>query len=139
MHTARLSRVVTILLSGFLMAACGGDDTPTTPSDLFRVTETFSGTLRQNDEIIHRITSLNLANVETEVVSLAPDPTALIGVGIGTPDGAACRLQALNNQVTQGNILISFVDPGTFCIQVSDPGNLGPNQSLDYVIEVRHQ
>ncbi len=127
-----------LVLAGLLVAGCGSNDGPTVPTNPVLVTETFTGRLAQGEAGIHQIVTQQFGTTTITVVSLEPNNTIIIGIGIGTPDGEDCLLQAQNDVVTQGNILPTNTDIGAFCVAILDVGNITAEQPIDYILDVEH-
>ena len=55
-------------------------------------------------------------------------PSVIVNLGIGTPAGTSCSSGSTTVQVTGGGGLPTLVSaseqPGTYCVMISDPGNL---------------
>jgi hypothetical protein len=128
-----------LLLLAPLAAGCGDDDptTPTAPTPV-AVTETFSGTLTRNGGITHEFAVQQAGTVAVKLAALAPDDTVIVGLSLGTWNGAVCQVilpndkAALNTTVTG-----SAQNTGFFCARVYDAtGALAG--ATDYSIEVTH-
>src|SRR5690349_19928982 len=96
----RLGSVLMLILA---LAACGNDTTtPTTPTT---VTETFSGTVNQNGAVTHTFTTTTSGTVTATLTTLGPDSTFVMGMSIGTWNGANCQLVLTNDSATQGTVI----------------------------------
>jgi hypothetical protein len=129
-----------LLLLAPLAAGCGGDDetdTPTAPTPV-AVTETFSGSLNPNGGRTHEFAVQQAGTVTVKLAALAPDDTVIVGLSLGTWNGAVCQVilpndkAALNTSVTG-----TAQNTGLFCARIYDAtGALA--RSTDYSLEVTH-
>jgi hypothetical protein len=125
---------------------CDDDDTnPTEPEetpDFPRITETFTGEFGLGGRMEHNFTVENPGDVELKIVSLEPLETLTVGMGIGTVDETLdppCNIFASDNRVVLNSILLSSdLTPGEYCVSVGDVGNVFPDQTVIYMVEVLH-
>src|SRR6185436_8860426 len=93
-----------ILLAAGLTTGCGDDDTitsPTEPTLPTTVTETFSGTVTRNGATSHPFVSRG-GTVTATITTLSPDSAAVVGLTLGTWNGADCQSVISNDRATQG-------------------------------------
>jgi hypothetical protein len=131
----RLLLVVFTLIT----AACGGDDdaTPTEPTTLPPVTETFSGTLTVNGGVTHPFNSLISGPVTATLTALSPDSTVTIGLSLGTWNGVACQVVIADDLAIQGRVVTGrATSGGSLCVRVYDVGKLV--EPTSYEIQVAH-
>jgi hypothetical protein len=136
MPMLRLLTLVTILIAA---AACG-DDNPTTPTQPTTprptVTEPFSGTLNINGAATHSFAT-GSGQIQVTVTELLPDSAAVIGVSLGTWNGAACQIVLANDNATVAAAVLGTASgPGNFCARVYDVGKL--KAATEYKLEVIH-
>lgn len=118
-------------------AACNNENTPTTPTPPPTVTDPFSGTINRNGAATHTFTVATAGDVKATLKSLAPDSTIVVGLSLGTWNGAACQIVIANDKAAQGNTVTGTASSlGTFCVRVYDVGNIVDTTS--YEIEVEH-
>ncbi len=124
---------------------CKSDSTPTAPPEMEqppRVAERFRGTFGQNEQSEHRFTVTATGNVELKVIKLEPVPTLTVGLGIGRFDATAdpsCSLFASDRRVVVGSTLLSAnLAPGEYCVRIFDVGNVFPDATVTYTVEVLH-
>ena len=122
-----------------LAGACGST-TPTTPTPPPTVTDTFTGTLTQNDGVTHQFTIRAGGTVTATLTSVAPDSTKTIGFSMGSLIGNFCQAVLANDAAVQSNTLQGNGTPGgTFCVRVYDVGSItaetGP---FTYTVTVTH-
>lgn len=119
--------------------ACGGDNTvttPTTPTPT-NVTETFSGTISVNGAVTHAFVVASSGSVTAGLSSVTPDSAAVLGLSLGTWNGAVCQIVLANDKAQQGSIVIGTASSlGNLCVRVYDPGTL--TQPIDYQLQVVH-
>jgi hypothetical protein len=136
MPMLRVLALISILTAA---AACGDDNpTPTTPTTPTRTTttETFAGTLNINGAATHSFAT-GSGQIQVTVTELLPDSTAVIGVSLGTWNGAACQIVIANSSATLAAAVLGTASgPGNFCAYVQDVGKL--KAATDYKLEVVH-
>ena len=77
--------------------------------------------------------------VVAQIVTLAPDSTAVISLSLGTWNGQVCQIILANDAATSGALGVvtgTASTAGNFCVRVSDVGRL--TAPTDYEIIVRH-
>jgi hypothetical protein len=121
------------------LTACGGT-TPTTPTPPTLVTDTFTGTLTQNDGITHQFTIGAAGTVTATLTSVGPDSTKTIGFSMGTLIGTVCQAVLANDAAVQNNALTGSAQlGGTFCVRVYDVGSITADTGpFTYTVTVTH-
>jgi hypothetical protein len=114
--------------------ACQAADAVT--PDANRKTETFTGTLSAKGSGVDPVTVAGNGNMDVTLVSLTPDTTITLGLGIGQPTAQGCSLLTSNESSRVGTILSGSVTPGAFCVAVYDIGNV--TTALNYTLTVAH-
>jgi hypothetical protein len=131
-----------VLVVGLLTAACGNDNTPTTPTTTQPSTEMFSGTLPVQGSSFYSFTVSATGQVSITLASLvptAPGPAVntVMGVGIGMPAETDC---SVTNSVTTapGLVaqLVSSVSAGTYCARIYDLGGL--TTPVNFTVRIVH-
>ena len=141
-ETSALIRQFVVILSlsttAVAFTACGSDDStdlPTDPSPV-AVTETFPGTLTVNGAQTHSFIVERAGTVSAQVKSLS-DQTAIMGLSLGTWNGAACQIIISNTAATLNTTVTGTAQStGMFCVWLNDVGRLGSR--IDYSIDVTH-
>jgi hypothetical protein len=133
------SRIASLLLAATLtvsFAACGDDDSPTTPTPpTGSVTETFTGTLTVNGGATHQFKPSGAGPVTVTLTSLTP--AARLGFSVGNWSGTACSAVLSNDFALAGDVLNGTASAAaTLCVRIYDTGYL--NSSVDYTITVTH-
>lgn len=120
--------VVAALVLGTI--ACGDDPVPTTPTDTSGQVEVFTGSLAPRGVGFYSFQTTSSANASFTLASLTSVATGRalgtsVQLGIGIPAGEGCSI-ANATSASPGLIaqLTHSVAPGTYCVQVSDIGNL---------------
>jgi hypothetical protein len=116
--------------------ACGGDNQgSTTPSTAAsRTTETLASNLP--GRVSRKFTVATAGVVYVTLTSVGP-PSVPIGVGLGIPSGSACILSvAIVTEATGAPQVSASVDPGSYCAQVYNVGDVG--KSLDFSVTIDH-
>ncbi|HUU33116.1 MAG TPA: hypothetical protein VMW48_03575 [Vicinamibacterales bacterium] len=131
-----LPLVVALTASG-----CAGN--PLSPSQLEElaalttITETFSGMVAAGAMVVHPFVGTAGGNVSLTLTAVGPDAAALLGLGVGTWDGADCTVQISTTQAAVGEVYqASLPSPGNYCVAVSDVGTSPPDTT--YTVRVAH-
>jgi len=128
-----------LVLLAPLAAGCGDDstDTPTAPTPV-AVTETFTGSLTPNGGRTHEFAVQQAGTVTAKLAALSPDDTVVIGLSLGTWNGATCAALIPNDKAALNTSVVGTAQQtGMFCARVYDAaGSL--TASTDYTIEVTH-
>jgi hypothetical protein len=120
-----------------LTAACGDPAAPAAPTPVpATITETFNGTLTVLGTNMHPFTVQQIGVLRVSVTNVTP--SAIVGIGVGTPSGAVCNLVQQVNAASGATVQLSGTATlaGTFCVSVADVGNLV--ESVEYTITVMH-
>ena len=117
--------LLALLVAAFVASACSNDQTttPIAPS-LTPITDTFAGTLGINGGNTFQFVS-NRGAVTATLSSVTPDSTVVVGLSLGTWNGATCAAVLPNDQAVQGSIIYGTVNAtGTLCVRVYDVGKV---------------
>ena len=125
-----------LLLAAVGTTACE-DTATTTPTTITTpTTQNFSDTIGVNQGKTYQFSSTARGTVTATLTSLAPD-TAVIGVSLGTWNGASCQVILVNDQATQGAAVTGTVSAvGNLCLRVYDSGKL--TEPASYSVTVSH-
>jgi predicted small lipoprotein YifL len=127
-----------VLLAATTLAGCGDDDpidVPTQPTPV-AVTETFTGTLTVNGAVTHRFSVDRAGTVSAQVKTLS-EQAAVLGVSLGTFNGAACQIIISNTAAALNTTVTGTAQTtGNFCVWLNDVGKLAAG--VDYSIDVTH-
>jgi len=129
--------LATLVAAALFMSACG-DNSPTTPTPTppTSVTDTFSGTLTRNGASTFPFSVSSAGAVYVTLTSVA-DSSMIVGLSLGTWNGAACTTIISNDAAVQGASLAgSATGVGTLCTRVYDVGKV--TNPLDYQLTVVH-
>ena len=137
MHRSIL-RVPCLLLVG-MTAACGNDQTPTAPTATTptTATETFEGTVNRNGANTHSFATRG-GTVTATITTLSPDSAAVVGLSLGTWNGASCQTVIANDRATQGVTVVGTASgSGNLCVRLYDAaGDLA--ETASYAVLVVH-
>jgi hypothetical protein len=115
-------RRIPILIILVAVPACG-DDPVTTPTEItapVTITETFTGTVDRNGATTHPFVTHG-GTITATIAMLSPDSAAIIGLSLGTWNGAACQTVIANDRATQGvTVVATASSTGNVCIRVYD-------------------
>jgi len=122
-----------------LAGACGGSS-PTTPTPPTLVTDTFTGTLKQNGGVTHQFNVSVAGTTTATLTSIGPDSTKTVGFSLGIVFGTACQAQLANDAAVQTNALTALAQPGGsgFCVRVYDTGSVSAATPFTYTVTVTH-
>lgn len=135
------------LLVALAVALLGGckKDSPTevvVPEvpDAPTVTESFTGSIVQDEVSCHFFTLAASGKMVLSLRDLQPLTTLTVGMSVGQPDDArACVVFAQDTSVRLFEMLLSSGTGGLeYCACVADVGNIFPDLTVDYVLEVEH-
>jgi hypothetical protein len=135
------TKLLIVLMAGLALTAgaCTGDDDPlpTTPAPNPTV-DTFTGTLTRNGAETRPFSVAASGDVRAVISKLEPDATAIVGLSIGTWNGAACQTVISNDSATQGTAVVGTADrQGRLCVRIYDAaGTLA--EPTNWEINVTH-
>ena len=119
-----------------MLAGCGGDDTPTTPSNPSgRMTENWSSVVAPGGASTR---SFTVSSAGTVAVTLTGSGST-VGLGVGLPrtDGGGCRLGVTVDASAATTPQISTqADAGQYCVQVYDLGTL--TDPISFALKIEH-
>lgn len=122
-------------------AGCNSNNglTTITPSPATK-TDSFSGSIAQGGSAAHSFTVGAAGIVTVTVTSVGPLATMGVGVSLASWDGTNCgtALQSNGNskagsQAVQGSALA-----GNYCVRIYDSGNIPPDWTVTYSVDVLH-
>jgi hypothetical protein len=136
----RVTLVCTLLLP-LLVAGCGDDDPPETPTapTIPTVTDTFTGTLTRNGATSHPflVTSIVGGSVTATLKTVTPNVETVVGITLGTWNGSSCQAVISNDRATAPTTLLGLAtSTTTLCVRIYDIGTVEDPQ--DYEFEVVH-
>jgi hypothetical protein len=123
-------------LAAFAAANMACQAANTVTPDANRMTETFTGTLSSKGSGVHPVTVTSNGNLDLTLVSLAPDTTITVGLGVGQPTTQGCSLLSTNESARVATVVNGSVTPGSYCVAVYDIGNV--KDPLTYTLTVVH-
>jgi len=139
----RLFALVFVVL---LSAACGTP--PTTPSSTnttpFYVAEAFSGNLIAGGESYYSFVVSQSGTVNVMLATTTSDTgvplSRQLKLSLGTPSTDACVVNTFSVNVTAALVsqLSNTMTAGTYCVDIADPGTLGPADSVNFNIRIVH-
>jgi hypothetical protein len=119
-----------------LVAGCGDDKTPTTPSTTSSTTnETWSGVVAPGGQSSRSFT-VNSSGTITVTLTAAG---ATLGLGVGLPriSGGGCRLGvSVNASPGSTPQITTAADSGQYCVQVYDLGTL--TDPVGFALKIDH-
>jgi hypothetical protein len=140
--TARTALLLPILMALALApAGCSSSSSTTSPTTT-AITDTFTGTVKQNGTTIHPFAVTTSGALTVTLTSVTPLSNLALGVGLGTWDGSTSTCSsaiATNaNSRTGSAALTGTVLTGNFCVRVYDSGNIADGATISYTVEVVH-
>jgi len=119
-----------------MLAGCGSDNTPTTPSNTSKtVTENWSSVVAPGGASTRSFTATTAGTI---VVTLTAGPTVGLGVGLPRTTGGGCRLSVAVNASPGTTPQISTqADAGQYCVQVYDLGTF--TDPVGFALKIEHQ
>jgi hypothetical protein len=123
------------LLSG---AACtnpfDNSSSPSTPGG--PTTDTFNGSLAQGGSVTFTYTVATAGSVAVTLTTVTPSTTIGLGLGMGTSNGGTCTVTNSTSSAVAGSSpqLSATENPGTYCVRVSDSGNLATASTVTVTV-----
>src|SRR3954451_1586107 len=123
-----MNRVFVLVLAAMVAcSACADPVLPAAPTPVVpTITETFADTLLQFGTNSHQFAVQRVGGVKVNLTSI--DPVTTVSVGIGTPSTATGQCLVLQTVTvsasTSAQLSGTATVTGTFCVAVSDVGNL---------------
>lgn len=132
-----------VLLSALCLAACGSSDNTPQPAPPMLVTETFSGSIGQNETAVHSFSVTASTNsVLVGYTSLSPSSVTSLGLGIANWNASTqtCGLNLSQNDAARSGStgLSGTAGAGYFCVRVYDGGNVPADVTVSYTLQVQH-
>ena len=136
------------LVLAFVCTACSSDSTPTTPTTATPpspVTEIFKSSVVRLGTTSHTFVAAKAGTVNLTLTNIDPSAVAatqlVIGIGIPTLSSAGCSLTTTKTTAPDTSTspvpqLTALVDGGTFCVKVSDVGNLTVSQQAFFTLSI---
>lgn len=119
--------LVVVLLSAVVATGCDEETPPTTPAPETTVSVTWSTSLATGGASSRSFKTSRTGTVSITLQSLAASTTLRAGLGVGIPlaDGSGCVLSRSVETVAGATAQLELdVDPGDYCVQVYDLGEL---------------
>lgn len=139
--TQPLLRLLAAVLLAVAVTGCESEldslisPTPPIPDP---TTVVVAGSITPNGAWTHAFQSNSFGTVQATLLSLEPDPEAVVGLALGTWNGAACQLIIADDRATQGTIVLGNVTSvGSLCIRVSDAAGTLPG-SVSFDVQIVH-
>lgn len=119
----RLTLVGLLILSASGAAACGTTD----PSSVISTSITFASRIQEKGSAWKGFTTTSAGTVSVQLTSVSQG-AVVMGLGLGTVSGTTCNITqsietAPNSTATSPQISTTLA-AGTYCVKVSDIGNL---------------
>lgn len=130
--------IVLFPLTAALAAGCNSTNTPTNPDPTtpVAIVEAFDESLNVNGARTHVFRVDTVGTVTARITTLS-DPSAIVGLSMGTWNGAACQILLANDAAAMNVTLTGTAQSvGQFCARVYDVGRL--SATVDYSLEVTH-
>jgi hypothetical protein len=125
------------------MAACQSattTTTPTTTASASTVTDTFTGTIVQTTNASFPFTVSTTGTVQVMLTDVEPLTTMALGIAVGTWDGTTCTPGLATNDHAKSGVtaLTGTAAAGSYCVQVSDSGNIPSDWTVAFTVQVTH-
>jgi hypothetical protein len=132
---------VLVAIASATFAACASTSvpSPTAPAPA-TITDVFSGSIVQLGSAAFPFTVTATGSVQVSLTAVAPLTTLALGVDIGSWDGTTCAVGiAKNDHAKSGATALSgTATAGTYCVQVSDSGNIPPDSTVTFTVQITH-
>lgn len=139
MRLSRRSLISALTVLIVLVCLACGETNPVQPTPPI-INDTFNGTLAPGGRATHAFTIQTAGGLDVTVISLSPDPTITIGVGLGKPAGdGVCTLTLENKAAHQASLISASVTvAGTYCFAIYDVGGIAADTTTDYIVTLTH-
>src|SRR5262245_39464937 len=129
----RTSGLCAALALALLASACGGVIDPSK-----NTIEPFSSSLQPGSAVTHNFSVSKNGEVSVTMTSVVPPPpNGTLAVALGQQLGNSCALlSGFQQGVVNRPIPYGFLEKGSYCLQVADPGVL--NVAVTYSVSVSH-
>jgi len=110
---------------------------PTSPSKT-STTDTFNGALAPNGSLVFTFSVATAGDIAITLTAVSPATTGPLGLAVGPSSNGNCTIaNSTSGAIAGGNPQLSTKqNPGNYCVQVSDPGNLVTTSNV--TVTVRH-
>src|SRR5579864_2857299 len=124
--------IVFIVAGGAVACTSPTASTPTPPAAPATITESFSGGFSQLGNAAFPFTVSATGPVQVSLTAVAPLSTMALGIDIGHWDGTTCTIGVAENDHAKSGVtaLSGTATSGTYCVQVSDSGNVPPGSMV---------
>ena len=117
-----------------LGAGCSSNNNSSTSGST--ITESFSGVVTAGNSWIQTVNVVSSGEFDVQVVSISPQSTITLGVGIGQVVSGQCILLNYVDNSRVGSIVSALVAPGSYCVDVADIGNVQGSDTV--TVSVTH-
>jgi hypothetical protein len=129
----------TFLLLAAVMsaAACSNPFSDSSaPSTTASTTDSFNGPLAPNGAIVFTFTVATAGSVGVTLTSVSPSTTSTLGLGVGPSSNGTCSVTNATSSAVAGSTaqLTATENPGTYCVKVSDIGNLTATSTVTVTV-----
>ncbi|MDP1571773.1 MAG: hypothetical protein Q8L86_17390 [Vicinamibacterales bacterium] len=139
MTSSPLCSLLVVLLA-VTAAGCKRDTTfdPTPVVIPDPTTVVVEGSIMPNGAFTHPFLTFSFGTVQATLVALEPDPEAIVGLALGTWNGASCQVIIADDRATQGVVVTGRVaSAGSLCVRVYD-ANGGLPGAVSFSIQLVH-
>jgi hypothetical protein len=97
---------------------------------------TFNGTLAPQGVVSNPVTVAAPGDFFLTLVSLTPQTTITVGLGVGQPVNGVCQLLTSVENANVGYLMSLSLDSGSYCVVIYDIGNVQGSDT--YTLSVTH-
>lgn len=134
------SLALVVLSSSAFLAACGGEDTPTTPTPAPQpIVVVFSGEINRNGAMTHTFDAGASGDVIATLDTVGPETVGSIGLSLGSWNATfgTCQTIISNDNAVQGTRVVgAATQASSLCVRVYDVGKISALAS--YQVTVSH-
>lgn len=96
------------------------------------------GSITRNGAFTHPFVVFSFGTVQATLVALEPDPAGIVGLALGTWNGASCQVIIADDDATQGVVVTgSAASAGSLCVRVYDANGTLPGP-VSFSIQLVH-
>jgi len=139
MRFLRLRGAVVLAAAVLVGAGCEDPFAPLIPSPATK-TDSFSGSFAQGGSVVHSFPVSAYGPITITMTSIGPHSTMGLGVSLAYWDGASCGLALIDNPNAKAGseALKGTAQSANYCVRVYDSGNVPPDWTVSYSVDVLH-
>jgi hypothetical protein len=143
--TRTFCRLCALTLLPLLAAACGSNNTTTTPTSTTvqtTVNETFADSFTKNGaKVFAFVANTGSISAAMTTLSASDGSTPVVGMQIGEWNATtqSCQLRITNDAAVQGTVLVGSAQASSgYCVRVNDNSNGALSATVSFLVTITH-